>query len=364
LLYTAKGALLAIPFDPEKMETRGTAVPMLNDIGGPTGVAGKFDASLTGTLIYQRGIGGSRPMSTVQWIDSAGRKESLLAKEGTYSTPNVSPDGKKLALAITDAGGRQDIYVYEWQNDRTTKLTFGDHLYTAPVWSPDSRYVIFASQAGGLFWARADGSGQFQPLLPSRTVPISTSFSADGKRIAYTENGAGGGSQLWTLPIDEKDGQLKAGMPEQFLKDQFNDSEASFSPDGKWIAYRSNESGTTPEVYVRPFPPSGQGGKWVVSNQGGEHPVWSRTGHDLLFLAPDRQIMAANYTVKGDSFVADKPRVWIAKPGGTEFDLAPDGKRLAVLTPVQSGQAPKIEHEIVFLENFFDELRRRAPVGK
>jgi len=166
------------------------------------------------------------------------------------------------------------------------------------------------------------------------------------------------------MPIEEQGGQLKAGAPEPFLKDQFNDLLPSFSPDGRWLAYSSNESGPS-EVYVRPFPPlaSGQGGKWVVSNQGGQHPVWSRTKNDLLYRAPDGQIMAASYTVKGDTFVADKPRVWLAKPGGTEFDLSPDGKRLAVVTPVASAEGPKPEHEVVFLENFFDELRRRVPVG-
>jgi hypothetical protein len=103
---------------------------------------------------------------------------------------------------------------------------------------------------------------------------------------------------------------------------------------------------------------------WIVSNQGGQYPAWSRTSHDLLYRAPDGQIMAAGYTVKGDTFVADKPRVWAAKVGGTDFDLAPDGKRLAVVIPVQALVAPKPEHEIVFLQNFFDELRRRVPVGK
>ena len=121
----------------------------------------------------------------------------------------------------------------------------------------------------------------------------------------------------------------RAGTPEPFLKDQFNDLLPSFSPDGRWLAYSSNESGPS-EVYVRPFPPlaSGQGGKWVISNQGGQHPVWSRTKNDLPYMAADGQIMAASYTVNGDTFVADKARVWLAKPGGTQFDLSSDGKRL------------------------------------
>jgi dipeptidyl aminopeptidase/acylaminoacyl peptidase len=140
-----------------------------------------------------------------------------------------------------------------------------------------------------------------------------------------------------------------------------------FSPDGRWLAYVSNESGKN-EVYVRAFPPSpsGQGGKWQISNNGGDLPRWSRKGHELVYQSGD-QLMAASYAVKGDTFVAEKPRVWIAKLGGAAgyamWDLAPDGKRVAVLAPAESAEAPKQDHEVVFLENFFDELRRRVPVG-
>ena len=157
---------------------------------------------------------------------------------------------------------------------------------------------------------------------------------------------------------------MKAGKPEQFLKTSFRDVHPAFSPDGRWLAYASNESGKF-EVYVRafPLPSSGQGGKWQVSNNGGANPHWLRNGAELMYQSGD-QIMAASYTVKGNTFMVEKPRVWIAKLGGTEWDLAPDGKRVAVLTPVESAEAPKQEHEVVFLENFFDELRRRVPLGK
>src|SRR5204863_57678 len=145
----------------------------------------------------------------------------------------------------------------------------------------------------------------------------------------------------------------------------------SFSPDGRWLAYQSNESGTN-EVYVRAFPPpaSGQGGKWLVSNSGGVNPRWSRRAHDLFYQSGD-QIMAASYMVNGDTFVAEKPRVWVAKLGAVPvignfsvWDVTPDGQRVAVLTPVASSDAAKQEHQVVFLLNFFDELRRIAPVKK
>jgi hypothetical protein len=166
------------------------------------------------------------------------------------------------------------------------------------------------------------------------------------------------------VPLEDQGGQLKAGQPEQFLKSSFSDQAPSFSPDGRWLAYQSNESGKD-EVYVRAFPPpsSGQGGKWQVSNNGGGEPRWSRNGHELLYRSGN-QIMAVSYTVKGDTLVAESPHLWIAKLGGTDWDLAPDGKRVLVVTPVESAEAPKQEHEIVMLQDFFDELRRRVPVGK
>ena len=172
--------------------------------------------------------------------------------------------------------------------------------------------------------------------------------------------------------MKEDSGQLKAGKPEQFLKSQFNDCGPAFSPDGRWLAYRSNASGKD-EVYVRPFPPpaSGQGRLWPISNGGGTHPVWSPNGRDLLYQSGD-QIMAVSYTVKGDAFVPQKPRVWIAKLGGTQWDLrrgmawdlAPDGKRVAVITPAEALEAPKPDHTVVFLLNFFDYLRQRVPMEK
>ena len=172
------------------------------------------------------------------------------------------------------------------------------------------------------------------------------------------------------MPLEDQGGQLKAGTPEPFLKSRFNDATPAISPDVRWLAYRSDESGKN-EVYVRAFPPSssGPGGKWLISNSGGVRPHWSLNGHELLYESDD-QIMAVGYTVKGDTFVANKPRVWIAKLGAAvianaaAWDPAPDGKRALVVTPVESAEAPKAEHHVVFLQNFIDELRRKVPLGK
>ncbi len=170
--------------------------------------------------------------------------------------------------------------------------------------------------------------------------------------------------QMWTLPLEDQNGELKAGKPAPFLKSQFNHTQPKFSPDGRWVAYESDESGRT-EVYVRAYPPpaSGQGRQWPISTGGGQLPVWSPSGRELIYKVGN-QLMAVSYSVNGDSFVAEKPRVWIAKLGGTQFDLAPDGKRVAVVTPADTPDAPKADHEVTFLFNFFDELRRRVPLVK
>lgn len=166
------------------------------------------------------------------------------------------------------------------------------------------------------------------------------------------------------LSLVDEGGQWKGGEPEPFSRNSYTERYPSFSPDGRWLAYDSDESGRV-EVYVRAFPPpsSGQGGRWQISNCGGSGARWSRSAPELVYRSGD-QVMVVRYTVTGGTFVGDKPRVWIAKLGGSEWDLAPDGRRVAVLTPVRSGDAPTRDHEVVFLLNFFDELQRRVPLGR
>jgi DNA-binding winged helix-turn-helix (wHTH) protein/predicted Ser/Thr protein kinase len=370
LVYVNKATLFVIPFDLKKLETRGEAVPILDDVAyNPVSGNGQFDVSLapsgSGTLVYRRSQGGvSGETGRLQWVGPSGEKEPLGPKRGShelrlsfsyYCYPELSPDGKEVAV-----DDRQDVWVYDQQSDAMSRLTSGG-ANVCPIWSPDGQYIVFSSEGKGMFQARADGAGQPQRLTQG-TTHVPYSFTADGKRLAYGDWGAGN-SQIWTVPLEDQGGRLKAGKPEQFLKDSFADDHPSFSPDGRWLAYESNESEKI-EVYIRPFPaPSaGQGGKWQVSTSGGVHPHWSRNGRDLLYQSGDK-IMAASYTVKGETFVAGKPRVWIAKLGGTMWDLAADGKSVLVATPVESAEELKPEHQVVFLENFFDELRRRAPAG-
>ncbi len=161
-------------------------------------------------------------------------------------------------------------------------------------------------------------------------------------------------------------GQPRAGKPEVFLQTPANELYPAFSPDGRWIAYRSFESGVS-EIYVRAFPD--KGGKWLISNSGGNFPVWSRNGRQLFYITPQQQIMVVTYTAKGDSSVPDKPRLWSDKrlaetSTSQNADIAPDGKRFAVLMPLETPEAHQSQNHMIFLENFADELRRKVPVAK
>ncbi|MGH9651584.1 MAG: hypothetical protein ACRD3I_14095, partial [Terriglobales bacterium] len=263
-----------------------------------------------------------------------------------------------------------DLWVYEWERDTMTRLTSSPGFNGAPVWTPDGKHIAFASQKHGgarnIYWIRADGAGEAQRLTESKYAQAPRSFSPDGKRLAFAEHSPETGGDVWTLPLEGGDSDHpKPGKPEPFLRTPFTEGYPSFSPDGRWLAYASNESGSS-QVYVRPFP--GSGGKWQVSTGGGTMPVWSRQGRELFYGTEDSRIMVAAYTAQGDAFVPGKPRLWSEKrftdPSfGPNFDLAPDGKRFAVLLAPEAAGEQKAPTRLTFILNFFDEIRRRAPSG-
>jgi serine/threonine-protein kinase len=369
VLYASRAGMFAVPFDIDTWETRGAAVPVLSDaVLDPRTGGAQFDVSRGGTLVYRKHAGGaaSTPMH-VQWLDGTGKQEPLLGKPGVYvGTPRLSRDGR-LAIAIRD-GANEDIWVYHPQRDTMTRLTPGGATFESPVWR-DGRYVIFGSLGGGMLWARADGAGPPQ-MLSDRLCPSAiagciqwpTSLTRDGTRLAFEQ--VDGKPQIWTVELSEDEQGLKAGTPTRFLSSPYQDGGAAFSPDGQWIAYHSNESGRF-EVYVRPFSTSsGKESQVQISNSGGGQPVWLPKGGELLYQASG-QIMAVGYTTSGGSFLAGKPRVWAGNvSGATGFDVAQDGKRLALILPTTTRAMPNQDHTVVFVQNILDELRRRAPVGR
>jgi len=360
LIYMNRGTLFAVPFDVDRLEVHGTPAPVIDQVNYTT-VQGsaQFDFAKTGTAIYRSGEAAST-LLTVAWLDGSGNAQPLLAKPGAYNRPNLSPDGQRLALDVTEGSGT-DIWVYDWQRDTMTRMTFTGTA-TAAVWNPDGRYIVFTAAGEGISVIRSDGSGKPQTLTQSNSVQYPYSFAPDGKRLAFMELGTTG-YHLWTVPLESDGAGLHAGMPEVFLQTQADERAPSFSPDGRWIAYRSDESGTN-QIYVRAFPD--KGGKWQISNSGGTLPMWSRKGHELFFETLDNHVMVSAFAVKGDSFVADKARLWSEKQLGNtatvsrNADPAPDGKRIMALLPAETAERQKAQNHVIFLENFFDEVRRRT----
>jgi Tol biopolymer transport system component len=371
LLYVHDGTLFAVPFDPDRLETSGTPVPILSDVAGNSvDGGGQFDGSMNGSFVYVSGKSAASSSYPIVWMDSSGKTTPLLAKPGAYGAPRFSPDGKWLAFTALGSKG-PDVWVYDWGRDTPTQLTFTGPGNLEIAWAPDGKHLVFGSHAAGtaaLWWIRSDGSGEPQKLLERKNTGVGLrpqSFTPDGRWLAFDDNVATDtGVEIWTLPLDLGDPEHpKPGKPEPFLATAVRQVDATFSPDGKWMAYSSNESGVD-DIFVRPFP--GSGGKWRISTGGGKFPTWSRTGRELFYFSlSDGRIMVANYTVQGDSFSATKPRVWsdrqVLMPNFIRvLDLHPDGKRFAVFPRPEIEEAKGNLH-VTFLLNFSDELRHRSP---
>jgi serine/threonine protein kinase/Tol biopolymer transport system component len=368
VVYMHEGTLFAVPFDLQRLEATGQPAPILEAMAtNPTNGGAQFSFSETGNLVYVAG-GSAVQNVSIYWMDREGKFTPLRETPGDYFNPAFSPDGKRLALEIFD-GKRRDIWVYEWERDALTRLTFAGEGDSKPVWTPDGQRIVYSSQEKGgalnLWWIRADGAGDAQRLAESKSQQYATSWRPDGKVLAFFQLNPGTSYDIMTLSIegDEKSG-WRTGEPKPFLNSVFFELEPAFSPDGRWLAYHSNESGSN-EVYVRPFP--GPGGKWQISTGGGVAPRWSPNGRELFYRTTDSKIMVVTYTASGDSFHADKPQLWspgqFTERGATRnFDLHPDGKRFAVLKAPGTEQAAAL-NKVSFIFNFFDEIRRKLPPG-
>jgi serine/threonine-protein kinase len=360
LVYAHEGMLFGAGFDLARLEMRGTPVPLLSDLAtnGLIG-GGQYDfpanPSGPGTLIYLAGRG-----TIASWgvgsLDSSGRIQPLISRPAFYVVPLFSPDGRRLTYTL---GG--DIYVYDLGSEATTRLTFSGTA-SFGKWAPDGQHIVFTTH-GGLTWIRSDGTGSPRRILEAQNENVyAWSFSPDGRRLSYHEYHSATGFDIWVLPLDLTDpDRPRAGKPELFAAAQADEMQGRFSPDGRWIAYRSNESGDY-EIYVRPSS-AVKGGKWQISTGGGWFANWSRNGRELFFEDPDNRIMVMEYAVKGESFVAGKPRPWCNQQlftfGTTNLDLAPDGKHFAVLYRSESDADQRSMH-VTMLLNFFDEVRRRV----
>jgi Tol biopolymer transport system component len=331
LLYFRDNMLFAQRFDANKFELTGEATPVLNDIQFlPRIGRAVFAASGNGLLVAQSSSGVS--LSQLVWSDRKGDELSVVGKPDVYANVSLAPDGKSLALDKTDiAEGNPDVWIYGLERGSTKRLTFNPAIDAMPVWSPDEKRLIFSSsrqQSFDLYLKNADGAAEEKLIEHSDVDKFPCDWSHDGQHLLYVR-----GPDLWVLSFPE----MKSSP---FLKAPSTLKNAQFSPDGKWVAYASNESGKW-EIYATSFPEAK--GKWQVSSGGGEQPRWRSDGKELFYLSPEGKIMAApvrtgaNFDVGAPvALFQANPRELVATSEHFVYDVSKDGQRFLINTQVKN----------------------------
>ena len=359
LIFAHAGNLMAVPFDPGRVEVKGAAVPMVQGVleSRATGAA-QYSLSDTGSLLYVSGDL-QAGQSHLVWVTRNGTEQVVPVPARAYFNPRLSPDGRRLAVDITER--ETQIWLYDFARDILTRFTFDGTSNQYPTWTPDGKRIAYRSNqeegTRGVFWKIADGSGNEERLTIGEHKQMQTpnSWSPNGQLLAFMSPGANKGQDIWTLEMSDHKEQpfvsagVVTGAPE-------------FSPDGHWLVYVSDESGRR-EVYVQPFP--GPGGKWQISSGGGTEPVWNPNGRELFFRSGDK--MMAVDIATAPPFSAGKPRVlfegsYKASPVTfPNYTVSPDGQRFLMLKPVDQAQTAPTQINIVV--NWTEELKRLVPSG-
>jgi serine/threonine-protein kinase len=352
LLYVQpklSGAILASAFEMDQMEMKGTPVPVVEGVRTARGDVAAWNISRQGTLVYVSGEAGEDAGRLV-WVDRKGASQPLAAPPGPYATPRLSPDGRRVALLRQ--GIQATIWTYDIAANTFTRLTF-DWNNSWPVWTPDSQRLVYSSNRAepwDLFWKPADGSATEELLLAKEFIQHPYSFTPDGQTLAFAHVNPATAFDLWILPLEDKN------RARPFLQTPASETNPTFSPDGRWLAYASDESGRY-EVYVSPFP--GLGGKWQISTAGGNEPLWARNGE--LFYWEGNRFMAVE-TVTQPTFSARAPRLLFegrysrAPEYERNYDDSADGQRFLMIEPSQQ-EAAWTQMNVVL--NWFEELKRR-----
>jgi len=361
LVYAFEDGLFAVAFDPDNLTVSGGSVPLVQGVRrasvGLTGVA-NYDVSQDGTLTYVTG-GVGAVERTLVWVDRAGREAPLGVPPRTYVNPRISPDGTTVALDVRD----QDFDIWTWglARETLTRLTFDPGEDEFPVWSPDGLRITFSSTresgsafTSGLFWRAADGSGSVERLAESSGQIFPTSFLPDATGVVAFGTGMGANDDIALIRLEGEDRMTP------LLETDFEESYPQVSPDGRWLVYVSDESGSE-EIYVRPFPDI-DAGRWQVSTGGGTQPLWARNGRELFYR--NGEAMIAVLVETDPSFAAGNTEVvfegdYVLTQGGPNYDVSPDGDRFLMIRPVEDASATP---QIIVVQNWFEELKRLAPV--
>jgi serine/threonine protein kinase/Tol biopolymer transport system component len=361
LLYVADGIVRAVAFDPDSVEVRGEAVAVVDGVGAKGSGAADFAISADGTLVYVNG-GPAVAQRGLAWIARDGTRQPLNAPRRSYAVARISPDGTRVALDVREQ--ESDIWIWDLKRETLTRFTTSPSFDGLPAWLPDSRRIVFVSgREGGLspFVQSADGTGEAQPLFKSTLSDNPTSITRDGKWLIFRRDVSNtlkqGVSDILMAPLDGRE------KPTPLLAGPATELNGEVSPDGRWLAYDSDESGV-PEVYVRPFPQI-QGGRWQITNGGGGHAAWDPNGRGMYYVSPDARLFFASWSA------TPAPSVGAPTPIETSaiyeaiaprsFDVAPDGKRLLVIEPINTG--PLDAPSVTVVLNWVEDLKRMAGSG-
>ncbi len=326
LIFRREATLMAQRFDADKLAVVGDSFPIAEDVGfDGTTYQGFFSVSDNGVLVYHSGAAGKTQFT---WTDRSGKELGIVGESADQGDLQLSPDGARLAFwQVEFRTGAINIWLMELARGTASRFTFEQTIDFGPIWSPDGNRIVFASLRYGppsLFQRLSNSAGNDEPLLKNFIPKIPYDWSRDARFIIYGVIDPKTSWDLWVLPMDGD------RTPIPFLQTDSDERQAQFSPNGKWVAYTSSESGRT-EVYVRPFPAAA--GKWQVSNAGGEQPRWRGDGKELFYLAADHKLVALDVNTEGPTFEHHTPnalfgtRVGGIDTPGAYYAVTADGQR-------------------------------------
>jgi Tol biopolymer transport system component len=358
LFFMREGTLMVQPFEARKLRLSGDPVPVAEHVG-TTGSIGIFSVSPTGVLAYRTGTALAAGSVQPTWFDRQRKATGTFGQPGPDVGMVLSPDATRAAGRDAAVTARGDIWLLDFARGVRTRLTFRQSFGSYPVWSPDGARIIFAagSRVDSIYEKAASGAGEEKELFSKpREAKVPTSWSRDGRFLLYhTINVPKTGSDVWVLPLE---GDRK---PVLLLGTDFNETQGSFSPDMRWIAYTSNESSRA-QIYVRPFLASGSSapslgeGKWQVSKDGGAGAKWRGDGKEITFVGPGNALMAVDVNGSGAAFQMGTPQKLFTLPASTGWDMTADGKRF--LLTVSSGQDQGAQTPITVVLNWQAELKK------
>ena len=339
LLFTRQRTLVALGFDSRTLSVSGNPVSVAPEVqnGGNTGY-GLFTATES-SLVYMSSVAGQGAMRELAWFDRSGQRLSVAAKANRYLSLNLSPDEQRVAAAVGDATTTGDIWILDLTRGTQERFAFGSNIMSAPLWSPDGGSLLWTERKVGAPWEihRRPLSGGVEGVLATGTNVAADSFTPDGKQFIFQREEAATAIDIWVMPMEGD------RTPRPLIQSPNTDSLAQVSPDGKWIAWQSNESGRV-EVYVQPFP--GPGPRVQISTNGGVRPMWRRDGRELYFTNAQR-LMAVPFDLKTAVRVETPKTLFRTRVANPVFAPSHDGQRFLMPDTVGGEETPPVSLTVV-----------------